>query len=215
MMVYRYQRVQDQPAKRNRLMKWVEDTLVADYVFALFLRMGNRFPEKIPAINNFISALHLKKIKRIGKSYELFNVPMPPKHRESEYAIPLEHTAAALLALRQMIEDNKLNVNFVVEVRFVKGDTYWLSPAYKRDSCYIGCYLYGDTRWKAYFELFEKLMQQFNGRPHWGKEFTPALHDFKLLYERWNDFLTLKGLCCMNQYLEHTSPSSKNLKLLF
>ena len=193
LMVYRYRRTQEKAQKRNSLFKWMEDVLLAGYFFALLLRVGNFLPAMIPSVNRFIRLLHLKKVNRVGKSYELFNVPMPPKHRESEYAIPVEYAAQVLHELRKMIEENHLKVNFVVEVRFVKGDQIWLSPAYRRDSCYIGGYLYGDKRWTAYFGLFEKLMKKFDGRPHWGKEFTSSLHDFGKMYERLADFVGLKN----------------------
>lgn len=192
LMCYRYERTQEVPQQRNAIGKWLEDVFVAQGVFPLLLRLGNLFPEKIPAINRAIKPLHQKEISRVGKSYELFNVPMPPRHRESEYAIPVEQTADALRDLRSMIAEQHLYVNFVVEVRFVQADTYWISPAYARNSCFLGGYFYGDTRWQSYFQLFERLMLKYHGRPHWGKEFTPALHNFEKMYERWNDFHILK-----------------------
>ncbi|HXH20241.1 MAG TPA: D-arabinono-1,4-lactone oxidase [Chitinophagales bacterium] len=197
LMVYRYNRAErrtgEEERERNIMLKWTEDVLLSRYFFAFLLRAGNVFPSWIPFINNFIGKIQLKKIKRVGKSNKIFNVPMPPKHRESEYAIPVERTAEALHALRGAIEKHRLKINFVVEVRFVKGDPIWLSPAYGRDSCYIGGYLYGDKRWASYLALFEKLMVQFDGKPHWGKEFTPALHDFEKMYERLGDFRKLKN----------------------
>jgi len=117
---------------------------------------------------------------------------MPPKHRESEYSVPVEKAADALRLLRNEIERKKLKVNFIVEIRFVKGDNIWLSPAYGRDSCYIGGYIYVDKRWPAYFELFESIMKKHHGRPHWGKEFTPELHDFNKMYSKFNDFEKLR-----------------------
>jgi L-gulonolactone oxidase len=35
-----------------------------------------------------------------------------------------------------------LNVHFPIEIRFVKKDDAWLSPAYGVDSCYIGIIMY-------------------------------------------------------------------------
>jgi len=40
--------------------------------------------------------------------------------------------------LRNLIEQNGFKVHFPVEIRFVKGDDIWLSPAYGGDKCYIG-----------------------------------------------------------------------------
>ncbi len=203
LMVYRYNRTKESAQSKSVFIKWLEEVLLARYFFALVLRIGNAMPSRIPAINRFIKNLHLKKISRVGKSYEIFNVPMPPKHRESEYAVPVEHAAAALRELREEIERNRMKVNFVVEVRFVKGDKIWLSPAYGRNSCYIGGYLYGDKRWTAYFGLFEKLMKKYDGRPHWGKEFTPGLNEFGKMYEKLGEFLKLKENVDVNDIFEN------------
>jgi len=196
LMLYRYNRAEKMIIPRasvySSFLKWTEDVFLVRYFFALMLRVGNLLPKQIPAINRFICRIHLKKIQRAGKSHEIFNVPMPPRHRESEYAIPVERAADALDELRREIEHRRMKVNFVVEVRFVKSDSIWLSPAYGRDSCYIGGYLYGDKRWQPYLELFEGIMKKYDGRPHWGKEFSPELHDFGKLYPRWFDFLKLK-----------------------
>lgn len=197
LMVYRYNRegkhdVNDGRPASNYLFRWAEEVLLMRYFFALLLRAGNAVPRWIPAINRFIAVLHLKKIKRAGVSHEIFNVPMPPRHRESEYAIAAEKAADALRALRDAIDRHGMKVNFVVEVRFAKSDAIWLSPACGRDTCFIGGYLYGDKRWQAYFALFERVMKSYDGRPHWGKEFTPALHDFRKMYPMFNDFVKLK-----------------------
>ncbi len=191
LMTYRYQRTQEPAQQQSGFLKFVEGVLIARYFFTFLLRIGAAFPSWIPSINRFIKTLHLKKIKRVGKSYEVFNVPMPPKHRESEYSVPVEKAVAALRELRDEIERNNLKVNFVTEIRFVKADDFWLSPAYGRDSCYIGGYLYGDNRWQAYFSLFERIMKKHEGRPHWGKEFTPELHNFGKMYPKFSDFMKL------------------------
>lgn len=33
-----------------------------------------------------------------------------------------------------------MTAHFPIEVRFVKGDDIWLSPAYGEDKCYIGSF---------------------------------------------------------------------------
>jgi sugar-1,4-lactone oxidase-like protein len=191
LMAYRFQRTHDKAQQQSEVLKWIEGVLIANYFFAFLLRIGAAFPSWIPSTNRFIKTLHLKKIIRTGKSCDIFNVPMPPKHRESEYAVPIEKAADALRELRDEIERNNLKVNFVTEIRFVKGDSIWLSPANGRDSCYIGGYLYGNNRWSGYLARFESIMKKHGGRPHWGKEFSPELHDFGKMYPKWTEFKKL------------------------
>ena len=55
----------------------------------------------------------------------------------SEWSLPVEKTSEALRAVRDMIDQQGLSVHMPVEVRFVKGDDLYMSPAYGRDSVFI------------------------------------------------------------------------------
>jgi sugar-1,4-lactone oxidase-like protein len=180
--------------QKKKLSQWFDESILSQYVFKFLLNYGLFFPSHIPRINNFINFLHLKEIRRTDLSEKIFNVPMPPKHRESEYAIPAEKAQQALAALKKMIEEQKIYVNFVIEVRYVKGDDFWLSPCYGRDTCFIGAYLYGNKNqyWSKYLTFFEELMLQYGGRPHWGKEFSIPAETIALQYPKWEDFLKLR-----------------------
>jgi FAD/FMN-containing dehydrogenase len=87
-----------------------------------------------------------------------------------EYAVALAKAAEALERVRALIDDQRLRVNFVMEVRFVRAEDAWMSPAYGRDSCYIGAYMAESVDLHPYFDGFEAIMQAMDGRPHWGKE---------------------------------------------
>lgn len=178
--------------KEYKLPRYMKEVLMDQYLFTGLLSFGIRFPNLIPRINGFINVLKFKPESRIAKSYRLLNVSMPPRHRESEYSIPVEHTAQALLELRGMIEAQQLKVNFVVEVRFVKGDDIPLSPAYGRDSTYIGAYKAGDQDWFRYLEAFEQIMLKYDGRPHWGKETTWDGSTIRQQYPQIDQFLELR-----------------------
>lgn len=98
-------------------------------------------------------------------------MPMPPRHREAEYAFAVDKAAEVLHSFYKLIEEKKLKMNFVVEVRFTKADDFFLSPCYGQDTCYIGFYLAGNKNWEHYLSLFEDLVMAHGGRPHLGKEF--------------------------------------------
>ena len=192
LQVYRYNRVQKPLQPYPKLEAWFNESFMAKTFFTFLLRLGVLFPGWIPSINRLIKKLHFKTINRVDVSHKVFQVPMPPKHRESEYAIPVEKTAELLSALKDAIERHRLHINFVVEVRFVKGDEIPLSPAYQRDSCYVGAYRYGAKFWQEYLNIFEELMKKYNGRPHWGKEFTIDAVRLKELYPKFKDFNTFR-----------------------
>lgn len=86
-------------------------------------------------------------------------------------------------------------VNFPMEVRFVAADDIPLSPASGRDSCYIGAYV-GSLKWATpYFSDFEALMQDYEGRPHWGKTFSRDHAALRKLYPAYDDFNRLRRTC--------------------
>jgi FAD/FMN-containing dehydrogenase len=113
-----------------------------------------------------------KKIWHMTGDYnEILTIPLLPVfHRECEYAIPVSHTAAALKEFRRVVEEGDFALSLPVEVRFVAKDDILLSPANGRDVCYIGAST--QTNATEVFERFEPIMKDYEGKPHWGKNFT-------------------------------------------
>lgn len=191
--IYRYFRTNEELKPRSAFQKFMDESFLVNVFFVFMLRLGDLIPQLVPGINKLINKIHFKKVSRIEKTWEVFNVPMPPIHFETEYAIPIEHASEVLQKLKEMIERKKLYINFVVEVRFVKADDTWLSPAYKRDACYIGAYQYGNRYWKEYMMGFEELIYSYGGRPHWPKEFTPDADKISNSFPEFEKFKELKN----------------------
>ncbi|KAF9585167.1 hypothetical protein BGW38_003630 [Lunasporangiospora selenospora] len=115
-------------------------------------------PNLIPPLSRFMFwATQSKPMHRVDDSVRVFNFDCLFSQYVNEWAIPWSQTADALRALDQFIETgavdtaeakeishvtNGLKVHFPVEIRFVKKDDVWLSPAYGVDSCYIGIIMY-------------------------------------------------------------------------
>lgn len=99
-------------------------------------------------------ATQSRPLERVDQSVKVFNFDCLFPQYVNEWSIPWSRTAEALRALDQFIENgtlqvdnlNKkekgLKVHFPIEIRFVKKDDIWLSPAYGVDSCYIGIIMY-------------------------------------------------------------------------
>ena len=104
----------------------------------------------------------------------------------------------ALQELKDLISSKGYNVHFPVEVRFVRGDDIWCSPAYGRDTAYIGVIMYKPygfaTPWREYFDGFERIMASLGGRPHWAKDFRFTASDMAAAYPKWADFRSLTYL---------------------
>lgn len=185
---YRWYRSNDKLKPRNKIVAFLEDKFLTNHFFGFLLKVGTAMPALIPPINKFINLVHFKKIDRVEPGHDIFSIVVPPKHWECEYAIPVEHAKEAILAYKKLIKEKKFKVNFVVEIRFVKGDDIWMSPCYGRNVCYLAAYQHNTRRWDEFLDYFEELMSKYDGRPHWGKQFNISGAELKKRYPKWDDF---------------------------
>lgn len=154
---------------------------------------GQRQPRAIPVLNRFVKPLFLRPTDRVDHGYRLFSTLMPPRHLEMEYAIPRHATRDAVERVRALIRRERLRVNFIQELRFVAADDILLSPAYGRETCHFGAYI-GDTRDRArYFERFEQIMLDLDGRPHWGKCFSIGHAELRERLPNYERFSTIRA----------------------
>lgn len=148
------------------------DVLANELLFPPLLWAGGRWPGLVPAVNRLVEAVHFTEGGRVGRSDHLFTLPMPPRHRETELAMPVLYAQDALRWCRRWIEDQRARIGFLVEVRFVKADSGWMSPAHGQDVCQLGAYAGWEPDATAYFEAFQAAGSGWRARPHWGKELT-------------------------------------------
>ncbi len=163
------------------------------------LAIATAVPSLVVPTNRAYNALLLSQPwESVDESEKLLNYDCLFRQYVSEWAVPAERCMEALERLRKMIDANAYKVHFPVEVRFVKRDELWLSPAYQRDICYIGIIMYKPygikqiPMQKEYFLQFEKIMSELDGRPHWAKDFSWTSEDFARSYPRFRDFQALR-----------------------
>lgn len=174
--VFRYERTDDPESRRPspRTLRWIDEVLLQGGVYRAVLAVEQLEPRWIPAIHRTL-AKTFEHGRRVGTSYVMLGTPMPLIHRETEAALPMSRAAEAFDRLVHLIEREKLFVNFIAEMRFVRGDAAWMSPAQGVDTCQLGAYMVGTTEVDRYFAAFWREMRALDARPHWGKE-----HDFAL-----------------------------------
>jgi alditol oxidase len=119
--------------------------------------------------------------------FRLDHVPGAGAELQSEYFVPRDCAIDAIEALRG-VGDLIAPVLIGSEVRTVKADDLWLSPAFGRDSVAI------HFTWRQLPEdvdrvvpVIEACLDQFGARPHWGKVFGRR-GSFDTLYPRFADF---------------------------
>ena len=192
MMVYRYNKTYE-PVNDTWFRQKFMDEWVSVYFYRLMLWWSNRKPIRRKWMNQKIVQGLLPEVDRTERSYKVFNVPEPPVHRETEWAFDINLTPTLLREYKQMVEEKGHLINFIQEIRFVKGDDFALSPCYGRDSVYVGAYNADNQGWDELLSDFEQMAIKHNGRPHWGKEFNVDSDYLKSVYPKWGEFKKLRN----------------------
>jgi FAD/FMN-containing dehydrogenase len=122
----------------------------------------------------------------------VFTSPRRVRFKEQEYAIPREHLAEALAAVRGLFARHDWRISFPIEVRIAPGDDVWLSMAYGRSTAYIAIHVFHTAPHEEYFREVEAVMTAVGGRPHWGKLHTRDAAYLRGAYPRFADFVTLR-----------------------
>lgn len=195
--VYLFNRTQAQkttPTPSELMEEWGLST----YSFSFLLFLTRVVPALTTAVLGSLQRFYFTPRRRVNRSDRLFNIgKMIPIHNESEYAIPLEKAAEAIDRLAGIVRNAapEYRVNFPLKVRFVPDDDIPMSPATGRDSCYLGAYVASDKWTGPYHRDFEKLMEEYAGRPHWGKMFSRTALEFAELYPKYRQFDALRREC--------------------
>jgi FAD/FMN-containing dehydrogenase len=98
-----------------------------------------------------------------------------------------------LAELRRSVPRLADPVMFPVEVRVAAADDIWLSTAYQRDSAYVAIHQYQGMPYQQYFALFESIVDDVGGRPHWGKLHTLDADRLATRYPRFADFRRVRA----------------------
>jgi len=191
LLTKRNNRTLDEPEPLSRVRAYVDDELLANTVFGLVNRLGNRVPRSIPATNQ-LATRALTARRHVDVSDRVFVSPRRVRFKEMEYAVPREHGMAALTEVRRLIERSGWRVGFPVEVRHAPEDDVWLSAASGRDTVYLAFHVNAQTDHTSYFLGVEEVLKRYDGRPHWGKLHTRAAADLAAAYPRWEDFQKMR-----------------------
>jgi L-gulonolactone oxidase len=99
----------------------------------------------------------------------------------------------ALLAVRDLIEGERLRVDFPIELRVAAADDIPLSTAYGRETAYLAVHLSSGTPYEAYFRGVEAIMDDLGGRPHWGKMHFQDAAALSSRYPEWDRFQAVRA----------------------
>src|SRR5215475_4584089 len=117
--------------------------------------------------------------------------PSAGKELQSEYFVPRKNALDAILAVERLHEQVSPRL-MITEIRTIKADDLWLSPAYKQDC--VAIHFTWKPEWPEVSRLLpiiERELAPYKPRPHWGKLFTMPPKELQPRYEKLPDFLAL------------------------
>ena len=133
------------------------------------------------------------RVEYSDRSDKVFTSPRFVRFYEMEYAIPAEAVPEALNRVRALVDHIGVPISFPVEVRVVAADDIPLSTAHGRATGYIAVHVYQGTRaYDQYFTGVEAIMNDYGGRPHWGKLHYQTAETLAPRYPRWDEFQAVR-----------------------
>lgn len=192
-LVFRYERTGEAMTRRPspRLQRLVE-TWVPKAVLPPVLAWHRRHPDSVPAFNR-LAVRQLAKMRRVGPSDLMLTGPDPFRHFETEAAVPVAAGGEAFDRTVGVIEQHGVRANFILELRFGRHDTSWLSPAHERDVVSLGACTAVTRHRQTYFRAFWQDMRPLGGRPHWAKEMDHEADELRALYPMMDRFLAVRN----------------------
>lgn len=183
--------------KKKDLFKKEKESLFGNKFLEFILYLSKFLPFLNYFINKFYLFLEKDNVNRIENSHQLLNMDCHLKQHVNEWSIPEKNISLALSTLREFLKNEKIKAHFPIEIRYAKQDDIYLSPAFQRNSYYIGIISYRpyhtDFNFFKYFRGFDKIMLYFDGRPHWSKNFQVSKKEFQKMYPYWNRFWEIQS----------------------
>lgn len=154
-------------------------------------RTGRRFPSAAPRLNRLMTSLMSPSTVQ-DHGWKVYASARNVKFTEMEYAIPREHAKVAVQRVIDVVRRRNLPVMYPLEVRFSAPDDAFLSTANGRDTCYIAVHQFSGMEFETYFRAVEEIMDEYAGRPHWGKRHYQTAAALRERYPDWDRFIAVR-----------------------
>ena len=185
------QRTDRDPRPAGRAQVLLRDVLLENAALETACRAGRRFPALVPRVNRALVRA-MSPAEHLDASHRVYANRRTVRFTEMEYAIPRERTAEAVERVLALIERRRLPVSFPIEVRVVAADDALLSSAQGRPTGYIAVHQYRGVEFESYFRGVEAIMDEYEGRPHWGKRHYQSAATLRPRYPGFDRFLAVR-----------------------
>src|SRR5579862_7472439 len=186
----RNNRVEGPERPRSPLKEWYDDRFFQNTLFGLLGRVQVRKPEWVRPINRAIPKP--SRVDYVQRSDRVFTTPRLVRFCEMEYGFPRRHATEVIGEVRDFLNSSGLQIGFPIEVRVAAADDVWMSMGQGRDSCFIACHVFRGQSYDRYFRGIERIMDQVDGRPHWGKLHFQTAETLAPRYPHWDDFARVR-----------------------
>jgi FAD-linked oxidoreductase len=190
--VKRNTRTEDAPRPQSTLGyvrdKWIGENLA----FGTVCRVGRRFPTLAPKVAKLVMSSAAER-DVIDRSDRVFCSPRHVRFVEMEYGVPFDAVPDAIGRIVDLTSRLPYPPMFPIEVRSSRGDNIPLSTANGRDSGWIAVHQYIGVPYEAYFQGVEQIMNDYDGRPHWGKLHFQSSFTLAHRYPEWDTFQTWRA----------------------
>ena len=178
----------DEPARPPSKLAYVRDKYIAENLaFDLVCRAGRRFPSFAPKISKLVSGAAGER-DLIDRSDRVFASPRHVKFVEMEYGISIDAVPDAVRRVRDLAASLSFPTLFPVEVRVSAADDIPLSTGHSRTNGWIAVHQYRGAPYESYFQGVEAIMNDYDGRPHWGKLHYQRASTLRDRYPEWGAF---------------------------
>ncbi len=185
--------ITDSPIDRPSALNSMSESFFENWLFTQLNRLAS-MSGKYRMIDKLMKKFVSYQTKT-DWSHRIFPSLRDFKFMEMEYNIPQESFIPAMEEIRLNIKKHNFQTLFPIEIRFVKNDNLWLSPAYQRDSVYFAIHTYISEDYKPYFHCMEEIFRKYGGRPHWGKWHSLKAQELKELYPKFDNFFDVRKAC--------------------
>jgi L-gulonolactone oxidase len=183
----------ERPARpRSRASAYLNDIVLTNHAFGVACRVGRRAPGSIPRVNRLVTRL-AGRSERVESSAAIFASPRLVRFTEMEYSVPRARTPEAVRRVMAMVVERGFDVPFPIEVRTVAADDATLSTAGGRDSGFVAVHMFEGMEWEPYFRAVEAIMDELDGRPHWGKRHFQTAATLRGRYPGWDQFAAVRA----------------------
>jgi L-gulono-1,4-lactone dehydrogenase len=186
-LVLERNRSEEPPRPRGRAAAYLNDIVLENWALEALSATGKAIPRLIPALSRLAGRL-ASGSRTSDRSDRVFVNERRVRFTEMEYALPREHGPEAARRVVEWVRANRYPVFFPIEMRVSAGDDASLSPAHERDTAYVAVHQYRGMEWRPYFEAVEAIMDDYGGRPHWGKRHFQTAATLAPRYPAWAEF---------------------------